>query len=83
MRFTQLTGKAPHHAKAARGTLPNTSLHDHRGGTRTYDLQLTGDIAREIAIEAKARRMSSQDLIALIVTDVVISDTDGVAAGAE
>jgi hypothetical protein len=74
MRFTELTGKHAHHAKAAHGALPNASPHDHRGGSRTYDIQLTGGIAREVEIEARERRMHPHDLIALIVTDAVIQD---------
>jgi len=73
MRFTELTGKHAHHAKAVRGKLPNSTAHDG-GGTRTFDVQLTAEIAREVVIEARERGMHPDDLIALIVTDMVIQD---------
>jgi hypothetical protein len=76
MRFTELTGKHAHHAKGVHGQLPNSSAHDS-GGTKTFELHLTAEIAREIVIEARERRMHPDDLIALIVTDAVITDAGG------
>jgi hypothetical protein len=76
MRFTELTGKAAHHAKAVRGKLPTSTAHDS-GGTKTFDIQLTAEIAREVVVEARERRMHPDDLIALIVTDAVIRDAEG------
>lgn len=78
MRFTDRTGHHARHARPARATLPHASPNDEgHGGSRTYEIQLTAEIARELAIEAKARRTRPRDLISLIVTDVVLEDAEG------
>lgn len=59
----------------------NPSEYDGPGrrGLQAQDVNLRAEVQRELAAEADDRGMHVPDLIALIVTDVVIKDADKTA----